>query len=195
MNRAALGAALVMAAGGLWWTMSRAAASTLPTSSPGSALDNASADFSAIVEDTVSALTPGPWSPPSRAAPYVDAIAAAESRYGIPTNLLARLLYQESHYRPEIIDGSIASSAGALGIAQFMPATAADLGIDPLNAGQAIDGAGKYLKQLHDATGSWSLALAAYNWGLGNVQRKGLDAAPLETQLYVAQITGDVNVA
>jgi soluble lytic murein transglycosylase-like protein len=75
-----------------------------------------------------------------------------------------------------------------------MPATAQDLGIDPLDPAQAIPAAGAYLRRLYDATGTWSKALAAYNWGIGNVQRKGLAAAPAETRAYVAQITGDTGV-
>lgn len=135
------------------------------------------------------------WAPPGSADPYLESINAAELRYGLPSGLLARLLYQESRYRPEIIDGSKRSSAGAVGIAQFMPATARDLGIDPTNPYQSIDAAGKYLRRLYDSTGSWSDALAAYNWGIGNVQRKGLAAAPTETQNYVSQITSDLGIS
>lgn len=119
---------------------------------------------------------------------YRDAVAAAEQKYGLPANLLGRLLYQESHYRPDIINGTTRSPAGALGIAQFMPATAAQFGIDPLDPFQSIDAAGRYLAQLYATTGSWLEALAAYNWGIGNVQRKGVAAAPAETQQYFTQI-------
>jgi soluble lytic murein transglycosylase-like protein len=76
-----------------------------------------------------------------------------------------------------------------------MPATARDLGVDPLNPTSAIDGAGKYLRQLYDALGSWEKALAAYNWGVGNVTRKGMPAAPTETQNYIREILADVDVA
>jgi soluble lytic murein transglycosylase-like protein len=135
------------------------------------------------------------FTPPASAAPYVETIAAAEQRYGLPQSLLARVLYQESRYRPDIIQGRTRSSAGAVGIAQFMPATARDLGVDPLNPTSAIDGAGKYLRQLYDALGSWEKALAAYNWGVGNVTRKGMPAAPTETQNYIREILADVDVA
>jgi len=84
---------------------------------------------------------------------------------------------------------------GALGIAQFMPATAADLGIDPLDPFQAIDGAGRYLASLYRMFGNWTQALAAYNWGAGNVQRKGLTNAPAETVAYYSSILADVNAA
>lgn len=137
----------------------------------------------------------GSWAYPSSAAPYLQTITAAETRYGLPPLLLGRLLYEESRFRPDIISGKVASPAGALGIAQFMPATAASLGINPLKPTEAIFGAARYLRSLYDQTGSWSLALAAYNWGIGNVLRKGISAAPTETQNYVASITADVPVA
>ncbi|MDF3822335.1 lytic transglycosylase domain-containing protein [Leptospira sp. 96542] len=130
------------------------------------------------------------WKPPGQ---YAGTIAATETRYGIPRDLLARLLYQESRYRVDIITGELRSPVGATGIAQFMPATAAELGIDPLNPTQSIDAAGKYLRSLYSSLGSWTKALAAYNWGIGNVQRKGLAVAPRETVNYYTQILADVN--
>lgn len=126
---------------------------------------------------------------------YRAAIAQAETGNGIPEGLLARLLWQESRYRPEIIDGRVKSPTGATGIAQFMPATAAEWGVIATDAGSSIAGAGKYLAWLYRKTGSWALALAAYNWGVGNVQRKGIEAAPLETRNYFSQILADVGLA
>ena len=120
---------------------------------------------------------------------YKALIETTEVRNGIPPGLLSSLLYQESHFRDDIITGAKTSSAGALGIAQFMPSTAAELGVDPLDPYQAIQKAGQYLKTLFNSTGSWDNALAAYNWGVGNVKRKGMEKAPLETRLYVSQIT------
>lgn len=133
----------------------------------------------------------GLWTPPAK---YSGDISAAESRYNLPTNILARLLYQESRYREDIITGRTTSPVGALGIAQFMPATARDMGIDPLNTAQAIDAAGRYLASLYRQTGTWAQALAAYNWGIGNVQRKGLSRAPTETRNYYTQIMNDVGL-
>ena len=132
------------------------------------------------------------WQPPATAAPYLEQIAAAEQAHGLPQGLLVRQLYQESRFRPDIITGATKSPVGALGIAQFMPGTAHDLGVDPLNPADAIDGAARYMKGLFASLGSWPEALAAYNWGIGNVRRKGIDAAPLETQNYVDQIVADV---
>jgi len=136
----------------------------------------------------------GLWTPPATAAPYLDTITRTENKYSLPTNMLARLLYQESRYRPEIINGSVKSPAGALGIAQFMPATARQFGINPLDPYQAIDAAGKYLAQLYKQFGNWADALAAYNWGPGNVKKKGSAAAPVETQNYFGQILADLGI-
>ena len=145
-----------------------------------------------LLEQLGSSMPKSTWTPPARADAYREPIAKAEQQYGMPPQLLARVLYQESRFRPEIINGSVKSPAGAVGIAQFLPTTAKDLGIDPLNPSQAIDGAARYLRQLYDRFGSWSDALAAYNWGQGNLARKGIARAPAETQKYVAQISTDI---
>lgn len=135
------------------------------------------------------------WTPAIVPEQYRAIIGETEAARGIPPGMLARLLYQESHYRPDIISGATRSKVGALGIAQFMPATAADLNIDPLDPTQAIPAAGQYLASLYRSTGNWRLALAAYNWGIGNVKRKGIDAAPAETVKYVSDIMSDISYA
>jgi len=134
----------------------------------------------------------GAWTPPAK---YATAIRDAEQKNGLPTDMLARLLWQESRYREDIITGAVRSPAGALGIAQFMPATARDMGINPLDPFQAIPAAGRYLASLYRQTGTWEKALAAYNWGIGNVLRRGMAAAPPETRNYFSQILADVNSA
>lgn len=134
------------------------------------------------------------WLWPSGAEPYRATINQAAQANGIPADLLARVLHQESRFRPDIIDGRVRSPVGAAGIAQFMPATAAEFGIDPLNPAQAIPAAARYLRRLYNRFGDWPRALAAYNWGQGNVARRGLDKAPAETRTYVAQVLGDVQL-
>lgn len=143
-----------------------------------------------IMSTTRTAL--GLWIPPEK---YAATIRAAEAAHGLPVDMLARLLWQECRYREEIITGRVRSPAGALGIAQFMPATAREVGIDPLNPAQAIPTAAAYLARLYRMFGTWSEALAAYNWGMGNVTRKGLAAAPRETRAYYREILADVNTA
>lgn len=135
------------------------------------------------------------WSVDKVPAEYRAAIVNAENAHGLPAGMLARLLYQESHYRQDIITGKTRSPAGALGIAQFMPATAAELGINPLEPYQSIDAAARYLARLYRSTGDWKLALAAYNWGIGNVQRKGIAVAPRETVAYYSGILSDIGMA
>jgi soluble lytic murein transglycosylase-like protein len=125
---------------------------------------------------------------PSGSAPYQDLIARAAQANGVPVSILAWLLWKESRYNPAIIDGTKRSRVGAVGIAQFMPATARDEGIDPLDPSQAIPGAARYLARLYRSTGTWAEALAAYNWGIGRVQRKGIGAAPPETVDYYTTI-------
>lgn len=132
------------------------------------------------------------WSADKIPTPYVSAIQVAEDENGIPRNLLARLLWQESRYREDIISGKTRSSAGAVGFAQFLPGTARELGINPLNPFESISGAGVYLARLYKSTGTWTKALAAYNWGIGNLKRKGLAAAPRETRNYYTEILADV---
>lgn len=133
----------------------------------------------------------------TRAAPYESEIRAAAVRHGMPGDILLRQGYQESRYRPDVINGSTRSSAGAIGMFQFMPATAKDMGINPLDWRQSADGAARYMRQLYNRFGTWELALMAYNWGMGNVQKylAGTKAPPKETRDYVAQIGADVSLS
>lgn len=131
---------------------------------------------------------------------YAPEIAAAEARRGIPAGLLHRLIYQESRFRSDIISGEVVSSAGALGIAQIVPKW--HPGIDPLDPIASIDYAALYLARLHEQFGAWDRALAAYNWGPGNLRRHlrehgslVLAELPTETRSYVEQITAAVGVA
>jgi soluble lytic murein transglycosylase-like protein len=154
-------------------------------------------DYSGVLNSMIDSVTDtvsNTWADLNTPEQYRGAIKTAEANNGLPDGLLSRLLYQESHFRADIISGATRSSAGALGIAQFMPATAQQMGINPLDPYAAIPAAARYLRQLYDQFGSWQQALAAYNWGPGNVARKGLTAAPQETRNYVTQITSDIPV-
>jgi soluble lytic murein transglycosylase-like protein len=95
---------------------------------------------------------------------------------------------------------SAVSSRGAIGIFQLLPSTAADLGVNPYDAAQNIQGGVMYLAQLLARYGDPATALAAYNWGMGNVDgaiaRYGtawLSRAPGSTQAYVSGILGNLN--
>jgi soluble lytic murein transglycosylase-like protein len=128
---------------------------------------------------------------PTGSGPYQDLIVTAANANAVPVPILAWLLWKESRYSPAIISGERVSRVGAMGIAQFMPATAReelgneDAALDP---SIAIPGAARYLARLYGALGTWAEALAAYNWGIGNVRRKGIDAAPPETLDYYTTI-------
>lgn len=133
---------------------------------------------------------------------YAAFISEAERQQRIPTDLYARLLYQESRYRKDVIEGVNRSPMGALGIAQFMPATAAEMHVDPLDPVAAIYAGARYLKKMYDLFGNWRHALMAYNAGPGNIKAYldtgyNIYGQPLkqETLDYVAQITADVAVA
>lgn len=82
------------------------------------------------------------------------------------------------------------SPVGAQGLFQFMPATAKQYGVkNPFDPVQARQGAEKYLTDLSiKYGGSLPHTLAAWNWGPGNVDRKGLDKAPKETRDFIARV-------
>lgn len=134
------------------------------------------------------------WKRSPNAAKYIPAIHTAEDAYDIPRDLLARLIYQESRWREDVISGTKTSSAGAVGIAQIVPRWHPD--VNPLDPFAAIEYAGRYLSQLRKQFGTWKLALAAYNWGPGNLSKNyNLPGTwPQETLDYISQITQDVPV-
>ncbi len=121
----------------------------------------------------------GPVSPASL-QPLFD---AAEAAHGVDAGLLAAVAKAESAFDPNAV-----SPAGAQGLMQFMPATAAQFGVDPFDPASAIDGAARYLRQLIDDFGSVDLALAGYNAGPGNVRKYGGVPPFDETQAYVRKV-------
>jgi membrane-bound lytic murein transglycosylase B len=135
-------------------------------------------------------IMPSPTPPPDRGAePYVVNINDSAKKHGVPQDILYKVLQKESmHFNPDVISGKLNSPVGAQGIAQFMPATAKGLGLNPLDPTQAIPAAAKYLKAKFDRHGSWKLALAAYNAGSGNVEKYGGVPPFKETQNYVNSI-------
>jgi hypothetical protein len=115
--------------------------------------------------------------------PYASAFVAAAKRHGLPPALLAAVAKVESNYNPSAV-----SPAGARGLMQFMPATARDYGINPMDPSQAIDGAARKLAADLKTFGSVPLALAAYNAGPGAVRRYGGIPPFSETQAYVPKV-------
>jgi cell wall-associated NlpC family hydrolase len=116
-------------------------------------------------------------------AQYVNTVEQAASANGIPSSLLAGLIQQESGFNPDAV-----SSAGAEGIAQFMPATAAGMGVDPYDPTSAINGAAQMLGSYTRQFGSYANALAAYNAGSSAVERYGGIPPYAETQAYVPAV-------
>jgi soluble lytic murein transglycosylase-like protein len=117
-----------------------------------------------------------------------SAIVSVAQANDLPVPFFANLIWQESSFRSKTI-----SSAGALGIAQFIPETAVEHGLmNPFEPIHALIASGKFLRKLHLQFGNLGLAAAAYNAGPGRINdwmaaRRGL---PGETRAYVARITG-----
>ena len=106
-------------------------------------------------------------------------------KYGIDPDLFVRQIQAESAFRPDAV-----SSAGAIGLGQLMPATAKELGVDPNDPVQNLEGAARYMKQQLDRFGDPALALAAYNAGPSRVAKANGIPNITETQNYVAKILG-----
>ncbi|WP_411966516.1 lytic transglycosylase domain-containing protein [Klebsiella pneumoniae] len=110
-----------------------------------------------------------------------------EGKYGLPAGLLSSVAATESGGDP-----FAESKAGAKGLFQFMPGTAKDMGLkgrDVFDPHKSADAAARYLRYLLEATGGdLEKTLASYNWGLGNVQKKGMDNLPSETRNYVPKV-------
>lgn len=150
--------------------------------------------------DDLEAATMG-WKNTQQGPVWVPVINQTESALGIPADLLARMAYEESHFRPDVITGQTASSAGAQGILQLEPTSFPDLRLTPpystSDTQDQISAAGAYLMQLYEEFQDWSQAVGAYNAGPGTMSNALSTGAalPTETTTYVAQIFADVPIA
>ena len=115
-------------------------------------------------------------------AELITLLLAYAAKYGIDPNIAVAQIDQESRFNPNAV-----SPAGARGIAQFMPATAARFGVtNPFDPNQALEGWGKYMSWLlRRFGGNYSFALAGYNAGEGNVDKYGGVPPFTETRNYV----------
>ncbi|QIP05157.1 lytic transglycosylase domain-containing protein [Bradyrhizobium symbiodeficiens] len=150
-------------------------------------LANARAAFEQVIEPppVVEAAAQAPVSSTER---FCHALRQAAEASGIPVPFFARLLWQESRFKSDEV-----SPAGAQGVAQFMPETAAEVGLDdPFDPIKAMPASAKFLRKLRDDFGNLGLAAAAYNAGPGRVQKwlAKESELPRETRDYVRIVTG-----
>ena len=162
-------------------------ASTGATGSSGFAAQLASVTGTpAAAATTDTYATAGATAGTGASTPYAAEIDAAAAKYNVDPALLRGLIRQESNF-----NANATSPAGARGLTQLMPGTAAALGVDPSVPAQAIEGGAKYLRQQLDRFGNDpAKALAAYNAGPGAVQRYGGVPPYAETQKYVRKVMG-----
>jgi len=165
----------------------------------------------AVAEDPARGKTDQSSSEPKAASPSAKAAAApakprssqenpvclliesAARSHGLPVAYFARLIWQESSFRPSAIGPVTRSGAQAQGIAQFMPGTATERGLlDPFDPVQALPKSAEFLSELRRAFGNLGLAAAAYNAGPRRVREwlSGSGNMPAETRSYVYAITG-----
>lgn len=127
-------------------------------------------------------------------SPYDAYFQEAAQSYGVPVALLKAMGKTESNFNQSAV-----SSAGAIGVMQLMPGTAASLGVDPYDARQNIMGSAKYiagnLEQFKGYSNGLELAIAAYNAGPGAVIKYGYQIPPYkETQNYVKKVLGYLTI-
>ncbi len=191
---ASFSAALRQASSGQQATASASATSQSPASAlPASSMYPATA---ALPQTSLGASTPSGTSSAAPAeasaggeagAQYAPLVEAAAQRNGIDPAVLHGLIQQESGFDPNSRSG-----AGAVGLTQLMPSTAASLGVsEPLDPAQSIEGGARYLgEMLQRFGGNVEDALAAYNAGPGAVERYGGVPPYAETQQYVGKVLG-----
>jgi soluble lytic murein transglycosylase-like protein len=125
---------------------------------------------------------------PTSAAPVTqkidDIIRSAADQYDLDPALIKAVITVESNGNHKAV-----SPSGAQGLMQLMPKTAAELGVtDPFDAAQNVRAGSRYLKQLLDRyKGNLQLALAAYNWGMGHLERNP-NNLPKETRNYIVRV-------
>ena len=120
-------------------------------------------------------------------------IESAAREANLPLEFFARVIWQESRFRPDAVGPVTRSGQRAQGIAQFMPGTAGERGLlDPFNPVQALPKSAEFLAELREQFGNLGLAAAAYNAGPRRVQEwlAGTGGMPAETRNYVYAITG-----
>lgn len=137
------------------------------------------------------------WAISKKGMQYFPFFSQAEYQYGLPNRLLARVAYQESRYDP----GAFNEASGASGMMQIIPRWHPNVNVTDLDPEDDIFYAGKYLRENYNRFGTWGKALAAYNWGPGNLGKaidkygdSWLQYVPKETRQYVTSVTRDLGI-
>jgi hypothetical protein len=120
-------------------------------------------------------------------------VESAASAHGLPLEFFARVIWQESRFRPDAVGPVTRNGQRAQGVAQFMPGTASERRLlDPFDPVQALPKSAEYLSELRAQFGNLGLAAAAYNSGPRRVQEwlAGTGGLPAETRGYVLAVTG-----
>jgi Transglycosylase SLT domain len=134
--------------------------------------------------------TPQRSMPRDAICPTIETVARANA---LPLDFFVRVIWRESEFRPDVVGPITRSGSRAQGIAQFMPATAAERGLlHPFDPSEALPQSGAFLAQLRDEFGNLGLAAAAYNAGPQRVRDflAGIRSLPDETRHYVLAVTG-----
>lgn len=140
------------------------------------------------------------WKRGGNASKWLPVLNQTEDNYGIPHDLLARVAYQESGWREDVISGTTPSSAGALGLMQLMPAyfdtARAPVPFTDADTFDQIQQAAGQLVKLYNHFQDWPLALAAYNAGQDTVDHyvAGTGTLLAQTHDYVSSILNDIRV-
>lgn len=140
-----------------------------------------------IVPDAAAPSLAGDAPRPRRAPTGEDLLERLAAEAGLPSALVRAVVWAESGFRPDAV-----SRQGAVGLMQLMPATAAELGVDPRDPRENLRGGTRYLRQLLERYAEQEdqlvRALAAYNAGPGAVERHGGVPPYAETAAYIGRV-------
>lgn len=112
---------------------------------------------------------------------YVKVLVRMERKYNMPSGILQNVAYHESRYNPNAV-----SHKGAIGIMQLHPKW--HKSVNPYDPYEAIPYGAKYLHSLYKRFQDWEIALAAWNWGQGNMSKYSFEQAPRETKDFVKKV-------
>jgi hypothetical protein len=132
--------------------------------------------------------------PPGLTLEMLNTMTKVEHFYSMPQWMLVELAYVESRYKKEVINCSVKSEKGAMGLMQIIPKYHPN--VNPCNVNMSIVYAGFYLNKLYERFGTWHDALMAYNWGPTNLARAKRTGSriPGSVQGYATRILNEIGV-